>query len=227
MPTSSLFRSFSLSFIRNRIASEVRYMSLRVLPTASAGTLSSEPYFCYLVADVLHQHCERRIGAFADRVLGDILGHRRARIADDAVPGALGGNHRRGGGRGLLELRHLRFRQRAVQRISRRHGADQDQHDQAHALLTVVRTVREADTGAGQDQEAANPQRRRLVAFRRGVQRRIADDHLQQQQQNCSADKARPAATAAARSRFRSPCPSRRRMCRRGRASAHWQRRRR
>ncbi len=31
-----------------------------------------------------------------------------------------------------------------VQRIRRRHHADQDQHDQAHALLAVVRAVREA-----------------------------------------------------------------------------------
>ena len=53
-------------------------MSLRVLPTASAGTLLSEPYFCDLVADVLHQHGERRIGAFADLARGDVLRHRRA-----------------------------------------------------------------------------------------------------------------------------------------------------
>src|SRR5262249_45881052 len=42
--TSSLLRSFSLSFIRKRIASDARYMSLRVLPTAAAGIGASEPY---------------------------------------------------------------------------------------------------------------------------------------------------------------------------------------
>ena len=41
-------------------------MSLRVLPTAAAGTLSSEPYCCDLVADVLHQRGQRRVGAFVD-----------------------------------------------------------------------------------------------------------------------------------------------------------------
>ncbi len=50
-----------------------------------------------------------------------------------------------------------------VQRISGRHGADQDQHDQTHALLSIVRAVGEADAGAGEDQQPADPERRRLV----------------------------------------------------------------
>ena len=47
---------------------------------------------------------------------------------------------------------------RAVERIGRRHRADQDQHDQPHALLTVIRAMEEADAGAGQDQQAADPE---------------------------------------------------------------------
>ena len=54
--------------------------------------------------------------------------------------------------------------------VSGRQDADQDQHDQSHALLAVVRAVPEADAGAGQHQQAANPQRRRFVLFRGLVQ---------------------------------------------------------
>src|SRR5882672_6706756 len=42
--TSSFDSSLSLSFIRYRRASSARYMSLRVLPTASAGIFASAPY---------------------------------------------------------------------------------------------------------------------------------------------------------------------------------------
>ena len=44
--------------------------------------------------------------------------------------------------------------------------ADNGQHDQADALLTVIGAVREADAGAGEDQDAAHPPDRRLVAGR-------------------------------------------------------------
>ncbi len=54
----------------------------------------------------------------------------------------------------------------AVQRIGGGRRADQDQHDQAHALLAVVAAVGEGDAGAGQDQQAADPQRRRRVGLR-------------------------------------------------------------
>ncbi len=69
-----------------------------------------------------------------------------------------------------LELRHLVVRHGAVERVGRRHRADQDQHDQAHALLAVIRAMGEADTGAGEDQQAADPERRRLVALRRLIE---------------------------------------------------------
>ena len=39
-----------------------------------------------------------------------------------------------------------------VQRVGRGHGTDEDEHDQAHAFLAVVRTVKEADSGAGEHQ---------------------------------------------------------------------------
>ena len=102
-------------------------------------------------------------------VFGDVPGHRGTRIADDAVAGALRGDDLGGRFRRLVEFRNLRFRQGAVQRISGGHGADQDQHDKTHALLTVVGTVREADAGAGGNQKTANPERRSLVAFGRRI----------------------------------------------------------
>ena len=37
------------------------------------------------------------------------------------------------------------------------HDADQDQHDEPHAFLTVVRAMREANAGTRQHQQAANP----------------------------------------------------------------------
>ena len=40
---SSSESSLALSFMRKRIASETRYMSLRVLPTESAGNFASDP----------------------------------------------------------------------------------------------------------------------------------------------------------------------------------------
>src|SRR5262249_18814224 len=41
---SSIFSSLSMSFIKLRRASDARYMSLRVLPTASGGNFANEPY---------------------------------------------------------------------------------------------------------------------------------------------------------------------------------------
>ncbi|ESY84692.1 hypothetical protein X739_20835 [Mesorhizobium sp. LNHC220B00] len=73
---------------------------------------------------------------------------------------------------------------RAVERIGRRHHADQDQHDQAHALLAVIGAMREADAGAGEDQQRADPPGRRGIAFRRLVERRIADEKLHRIEQD-------------------------------------------
>ena len=46
-----------------------------------------------------------------------------------------------------------------IQRVSRGHRADQDQHDEAHAFLPVIRAVREAHAGAGQYQQSPDPGR--------------------------------------------------------------------
>ena len=126
--------------------------------------LGQRAVFADLLGDVAHQHGERGIGAFVDLTCGDIVGHGRARVAEDLVTAGLGCDDLARGVRVLDEGLDLARGHRAVQRIGGRHGADQDQHDQAHALLAVVRAVEEADQRAGEDQDAADPQRRRLVA---------------------------------------------------------------
>ena len=75
------------------------------------------------------------------------------------------------------------FGRRAIERVGRRRDADQDQHDEAHALLAVVGAVEERDQRAGQDQQPADPERWRLVGGRGGVKLRHADDGLHRQQQ--------------------------------------------
>ena len=72
--------------------------------------------------------------------------------------------------------------QRAIEGKGGRHGADQDQHDQSHALLPVVGAVSEADAGAGEDQQATDPLGRRLVGLRRTVQFGLTDEHLHNEQ---------------------------------------------
>ena len=74
----------------------------------------------------------------------------------------------------LVRHRHevlgLFCRHGMIQRVGRRDRADENQHDQPHALLPVVRAVREADAGASQNQQGSNPERRRLGALRRFVE---------------------------------------------------------
>ena len=76
---------------------------------------------------------------------------------------------------------------RVIQRIGRGHGADQDEHDQAHPLLSVVGTMCEADAGTGADQERPDPEGRWIVAFRRLVERGVGDEAFHQPQQKGSA----------------------------------------
>ncbi|MNO98893.1 hypothetical protein D3C76_906520 [compost metagenome] len=78
----------------------------------------------------------------------------------------------------------------AVQRIGHRQGPDQNQHDQPHAFLTVIGAVGEGHAGAGQDQQAANPPRRRNIALGLLVQRAILDEGSQGQEQQCGAAEA-------------------------------------
>ena len=51
--------------------------------------------------------------------------------------------------RNSSEGHNRRLVDRVIQRIRGRHSADEDQHDESHALLAVVRSVRVAHTAAG------------------------------------------------------------------------------
>jgi len=84
----------------------------------------------------------------------------------------------------------LALRHGAVEGICRRHGADQNQHDQAHALLAVIGAVEKAHQRAGDDENAADPPWRGLIALGLGIQGGIADHELQREQQNCRDQKA-------------------------------------
>ena len=70
-----------------------------------------------------------------------------------------------------------------VERVGRGHRADEDEHDQAHALLAVVGAVEEADAGAGENQQRADGPRRRRVVLGRLVEGRIFDEPLGKQEQ--------------------------------------------
>ena len=71
----------------------------------------------------------------------------------------------------------------AIERVGGGYRADEDQHDEPHAFLAVVAAVEEAHAAAGQDQQAANPQGRRLVALGFLVKRRDFDGRLEYGQQ--------------------------------------------
>ena len=65
-----------------------------------------------------------------------------------------------------------------VERVGGGNGADEDEHDQAHALLSVVGAVEEADAGAGEHQQRADGPRWRLLVLGRLVERRVLDEPL-------------------------------------------------
>ncbi len=88
------------------------------------------------------------------------------------------------------KLRGAGFARRAIQRIGRRHDADQDQHDEAHALLAVVGAVKERHQRAGEDQEAADPPGRRGVRLRRLIEFGRPDHGLHDQQKQRGEDEA-------------------------------------
>jgi len=50
------------------------------------------------------------------------------------------------------EVLNLIRRHRAVQGVGGGDCADQDQHNEPHTLLSVIRSVRKTDTGAGENQ---------------------------------------------------------------------------
>ena len=78
---------------------------------------------------------------------------------------------------------------RMIQRIRRGHRADQNQHDQSHALLPVVRSVEEADAGAGEHQQQRGWATAEVCCLWAPVERWVLDQRL------------RPAGTEAPRSR--------------------------
>ena len=65
-----------------------------------------------------------------------------------------------------------------VQRVGCGDSADEDEHNEAHALLSVIRAVEEADAGAGEHHEGTNRERRRHVVFWRFVELREFGDLL-------------------------------------------------
>ncbi|MNP24455.1 hypothetical protein D3C76_1172160 [compost metagenome] len=76
-----------------------------------------------------------------------------------------------------------------VQCVGHRQGADQNQHDQAHALLPVVGAVGKGNAGTGEDQYATYPPGGWRAAFRRLVQFLALDQCAQgQQQQGCAGE---------------------------------------
>jgi hypothetical protein len=89
------------------------------------------------------------------------------------------------------ERPHLTFRHGAIEGIGRRHRADQDQHDQAHAFLPIVGTVEEAHQRASEDEDSANPPWRGMIALGLGIERGNSDDRFQEQQQNGGERKAK------------------------------------
>ena len=136
---------------------------------------------CDFMAEVFNQFAqsEDRIGL---ELLGaDVVGDRGARVcAEQAGLVYVGIKDFAGAVRRGNELLHISRCNGVVQCIGRGHGADQDQHDQSHTLLSVVGTVEEADAGAGEHQQCANGPRRRCVALRRLVESGVLDGRLRQ-----------------------------------------------
>ena len=91
---------------------------------------------------------------------------------------------------GLEECRRLRDAGAWIQRVGGRKNADENEHDETHAFLSVVGTVEEADAGARQNEEPANPRGRRLVLFGGGIELRAPDELLGEEQEEGRADKA-------------------------------------
>ena len=132
--------------------------------------------------DVADQLLHGQHGAGFEFARANVGGDFVARVADDGVRVDVVIH----GGDGLFgncgEILHLIDADGMVERVSGWHCADEDQHDEPHALLAVIGAVRETDAGAGKDEQRANPERRRLGAFRRAIELRIADELLGEQE---------------------------------------------
>ena len=70
-----------------------------------------------------------------------------------------------------------------VERVGGGDGADQDEHDEAHALLAVVGAVEVADAAAGADEQQTDVERRRRGAFGGFVEAGIAGEQLEEQEE--------------------------------------------
>ena len=88
------------------------------------------------------------------------------------------------------KLFHFRSVGRAVEREGRRYDPDQDQHDQAHALLPVIRSVCKADASAGEDQQGSDPERRGRIAAGGFVEHPVANNRTHDEIEQCGGAKA-------------------------------------
>ncbi|MNZ76462.1 hypothetical protein D3C78_949670 [compost metagenome] len=134
------------------------------------------------IADAAQLGSQRRQQVGADDLAALVVAQRlfrilRRRLRSHAAQLLLGVAHH---GQQVAGLLH---RLRAVEGEGQRGGGDQDQHDQADALLPVVGAVGEGHPGAGEDQQSANPPGRRRASFRGAEQRAVANRQAQRQQQ--------------------------------------------
>jgi len=173
-----------------RSASLVRYMSLRKLRTWSLGTLARPLHWAISVPTALTS--ER----MASMVLGlNSLVRMNSVTSSRGIADGGAGIHILVEGLGCL-LRHgdkvlaLARCDGMVEGVGCGNRADEDEHDEAHALLSVVGAVEEADAGAGEDEEAANPEGRRLRPFGGFVELLFLDDGFHEQQEQGRADAA-------------------------------------
>ena len=138
-------------------ASPARYMSLRTFWTACAGTASNDPY----------SRTWRAMSALSAAIAGIVSGEDHSALAKIVADNFAWVGRRShavavlrqgplGVGRHDLKAVDLARIHGAVQRIGGGGDPDQHQHDQAHALLSVVGTVRKAHTGAGENENGAN-----------------------------------------------------------------------
>jgi hypothetical protein len=95
-----------------------------------------------------------------------------------------------GGGHFLGDLSDVLALRIEVHREVGRKETDDDEHDQADALLAVVRPMREGDSGAGQNQQSSHPPNRGLVAFRGLVKALVVNHQFQQPENDKSEHKA-------------------------------------
>ena len=77
-----------------------------------------------------------------------------------------------------------------VERVGGGDGADEDEHDEAHAFLAVVGTVGVGDAAAGEDKEAADVEGWRGGAFRGLVEAGVAGEELEEEEDERGADEA-------------------------------------